>query len=227
MGTIARLLLRVRKANEALRGLQKKLDKGAKAKVKRGRAPTVASIETQVKKILRGKSEPLKTIIHTRITEVDGQVMLEYTIDHEALDKYRDQYLGKQILFTDRDDWTTEEIVAAYRGQSYIEDAFKRMKDPHFLSWDPRYHWTDQKIEVHAFYCVMALTLTSLARRKAYQAGVDISIPEMLEQLAEIKEVVHIYPQGSKQKDCLMLRRRSELQQKLLEVLEIESLHKE
>ncbi|MDQ7792558.1 MAG: hypothetical protein RDV00_10630 [Clostridia bacterium] len=77
--------------------------------------------------------------------------------------------MGKHILFTDRNDWSTEEIVTAYRGQSHIEEAFKRMKDPHFLSWRPQYHWTDQKIMVHAFYCVLAITITALARRKACQ----------------------------------------------------------
>src|SRR5256885_16831999 len=36
------------------------------------------------------------------------------------------------------------------------------MKDPHFLSWEPMFHWTDSKIRIHAFYCVLALILGSL-----------------------------------------------------------------
>jgi len=35
-----------------------------------------------------------------------------------------------------------------------IEHAFGEMKNPHFLGWNPRLHWTDQKIRVHAFCCV-------------------------------------------------------------------------
>jgi hypothetical protein len=38
------------------------------------------------------------------------------------------------------------------------------MKNPHFLGWSPMFHWTDSKIRVHAFYCVSALTLTSLSQ---------------------------------------------------------------
>jgi transposase len=227
LGQLQGILLQLRKANEALRELQKKLCNRANAGKKRGKPPTVASVQNQVKKILTSSSAPLSRLIRTEVKEVDANVQLEYSIDHDALDNYKDNYLGKSILFTDREDWSTGDIVSAYRGQSHIEDAFKRMKDPHFLSWSPQYHWTDQKIEVHAFYCVLALTLTTLARRKAVLAGVDISIPKMLEELANIKNVAHIYPKDSKQKDCLMLTKRNEIQQKLMEIMGIEQLHRD
>ncbi|MFZ5640217.1 MAG: IS1634 family transposase, partial [Bacillota bacterium] len=225
LGQLQGVLLQLRKANEALRELQKSLHNRKKAGTKRGKPPTLTSVQSQVEKILTGRSAPLSSLIYTEVKEIDSHVLLEYSINHDALDDYKDNYLGKNILFTDHDDWSTEEIVSAYRGQSHIEDAFKRMKDPHFLSWSPQYHWTDQKIEVHAFYCVLALTISALARRKAFLAGVDLSIPKMLEELANIKEVAHIYPKGSKQKDCFTLTRRNEMQQKLLEIMEIEQLH--
>jgi len=227
LGQLQGILLRLRKANEALRELQKKLYNREKASRKRGKPPTVASVQSQVKKILTGGSAPVSMLIRTEIKEVGSNIILEYFIDHDALDNYKDKYLGKNILFTDHTDWSTEDIVSAYRGQSQIEDAFKRMKDPHFLSWSPQYHWTDQKIEVHAFYCVLALTLAALARRKAALAGVDLSIPKMLEELADIKNVAHIYHKEFRQKDCLMLTKRNELQQKLMEIMEIEHLHNE
>ncbi len=225
LGQLQGILLQLRKANEALRELQKSLYNRTKTGNKRGKPPTVISVQNRVQKILTSRSAPLSLLIHTEVKETESGVVLEYSIDHDALDKYKDNNLGKSILFTDHDDWSTEEIVSAYRGQSHIEDAFKRMKNPHFLSWCPQYHWTDQKIEVHAFYCVLALTLTALARRKAYLSGLDLSIPKMLEELANIKEVAHIYPKGSKQKDCVTLTRRNEIQQNLLVIMEIGQLH--
>ncbi|MDI6777034.1 MAG: hypothetical protein QMD03_07325, partial [Syntrophales bacterium] len=48
-----------------------------------------------------------------------------------------------------------------------VEEAFRRMKDRRFCSWFPMNHWTDQKIKVHAFYCVLALLFGSLLYRKA------------------------------------------------------------
>ena len=56
------------------------------------------------------------------------------------------------------------------------------------------FHWTDSKIRVHAFYCVLALTLVSLLRRALHQAGLDLSMTRMLESLGEIQEVLLVYP---------------------------------
>src|SRR3989442_16034703 len=102
--------------------------------------------------------------------------------------------LGKTILFTDNDDWTNEEIVAGYRAQQHIESAFRDMKNPHFLGWSPMFHWTDSKIRVHAFYCVLALTLTSLLQRALHGHGLDLSLSRMMELLGGIQEVLLLYP---------------------------------
>ena len=68
------------------------------------------------------------------------------------------------------------------------------MKDPRFLTFRPTRHWTDQKLRVHAFYCVLALMILSLLRRKLAQAGIKMSIARLFERLAEIRETVTIYP---------------------------------
>ena len=38
------------------------------------------------------------------------------------------------------------------------------------------FHWTDSKIQVHAFYCVLALLLTSLLQRELAHKG-EVSLP--------------------------------------------------
>ena len=78
---------------------------------------------------------------------------------------------GKRILFTNRDHWPIADVVAAYRSQSEVESGFRQLKDPHVVSFSPMHHWTDQKIRVHVFYCVLALTVAHLMRRQADQAG--------------------------------------------------------
>ena len=119
---------------------------------------------------------------------------LTYQTDATALSRLIRTQLGKTILFTDNDDWTSEEIVLAYRSQHHVEDAFRQMKHPHFLGWTPMFHWTDGKIRVHAFYCVLALTLSSLLQRSLHQKGIDVSIPRMFELLGGIRETLVIYP---------------------------------
>ena len=115
--------------------------------------------------------------------------------------------------------------MSAYRSQYHIEDAFKQMKDPHFLGWSPMFHWTDSKIQVHAFYCVLALLLTSLLQRELARKGERLSINRMLEELGGIRETLVIYPRRPGQRNnetATCLTRMTKLQQRLFSLLELE-----
>jgi len=48
-------------------------------------------------------------------------------------------------------------VVGAYRSQSDVESGFRQLEDPHVAGFSPMVHWTDSKIRVHVFYCVLAL----------------------------------------------------------------------
>ena len=72
------------------------------------------------------------------------------------------------------------------------------MKDPHVVSFGPMHHWTDSKIRVHVFYCVLALTIAHLMRRQADHAGLHLSVRELLATLAGIGETVLLYHDGGK-----------------------------
>ena len=107
------------------------------------------------------------------------------------LDEYRrltKRYFGLRILITDRSEWSTAEIVAAYRGLSKAEAAFRDLKDPGMLSTRPQFHWTDQKLHVHTFMCVTGYLLVRLlwwrARRQTGFAG---SPRSLLAELARIR----------------------------------------
>lgn len=58
------------------------------------------------------------------------------------------------------------------------------------MSFSPRHHWTDSKIRVHVFTCVLALAVARLMRRHAHQGGLQISVQELLDHLAGIGETV-------------------------------------
>jgi hypothetical protein len=157
----------------------------------RGKPLTATSVHQQVQAILSGRH--MQTLIHVEVTARAGRPRLTYRVDQTAWQRLQRTLLGKNILFTDQDSWSDEEIVRAYRGQYHIEEAFKRMKNPHFVSWRPLHHWTDQKIRVHAFYCVLALMLSALLRRTLVLKGIDLSIVKILSSLSEIKEVALIH----------------------------------
>jgi transposase len=180
------------------------------------------SARTQISAILHGRH--MKDLINTELSVVDsGGLRLNYRVDQSAWRHLQATLLGKNILFTDQDGWSDEQIVRAYRGQYHIEEAFKRMKHPHFVSWRPMFHWTDQKIRVHAFYCVLALLLSSLLRRSLAQHNLEISIPKLLETLSKIKEVALFYRTAeSKSKPVISYTHCNALQSNLIKALNLE-----
>lgn len=138
----------------------------------------------------------IKDIIKWKNKKNQKKFSFQWWIDKKKLARIKRERLGKKILFSDNEDWSTEAIIAAYHGQYKIERAFRQMKNPYFVSWHPRFHWTDQKIMVHAFYCVTALLLVSLLTKKVNEKGIKMSCEKILTTLNRIKEVEIIYPEG-------------------------------
>jgi hypothetical protein len=136
----------------------------------------------------------MKDLFEVQITDDQGLPVLSYRFDHRAWERLQKTLLGKHLLFTDNDGWSDAEIVRAYRGQYQVENAYRCMKDPLHIALRPQYHWTDQKIEVHVFYCVLALMLCSLLERELSRRGIQTSFARALDQLGKIREVAVIYP---------------------------------
>jgi len=129
-----------------------------------------------------------------------GEQRLSFRTDQAALGRVRRREFGKRIVFTDRHQWSEEEIVAAYRSQSQAEGAFRQMKDPEFASFTPTHHWTDQKLRVHAFYCTLALLIVNLIEREVRGAGIELGSKLAMRLLSEIHETTLVYPPaGGKQ----------------------------
>jgi transposase len=137
----------------------------------------------------------LNRVLSVTLTgEQPTELRLTWRTDPAALHRLEEEYFGKRILFTDRDDWPAAEVIAAYRAQADVEEGFRQLKDRHLVSFSPMHHWTEQKIRVHVFYCVLALAVAHLMRRHADHAGLHLSVRELLHHLASIEETVLIYP---------------------------------
>src|SRR5665647_2710533 len=132
------------------------------------------------------------------VGQTPSQMRLTWHIDLAARDALETQIFGKRLLVTDHDDWTTAEVVAAYRSQNDVESGFRQLKDPHVVGFSPMFHWTDPKIRVHIFYCVLALAVAHLMRREAHHAGMDLSVRDLLATLGGIEETILLYPTGNK-----------------------------
>lgn len=156
--------------------------------------------------------------------EKPSEFRLTFRTDHNARKRLEDRIFGKRILFTNRTQWSVAEVVAAYRSQSEVEAGFRQQKDPHVVSFGPMHHWTDQKIRVHVFYSVLALTVAHLMRRHAHQAGLHMSVRELLHELAGIQETVLLYHDGGKGRPRArrMLTDTTETQNRLAEIFTLD-----
>ena len=107
-------------------------------------------------------------------------------------------------------------LFRSYRSQSEVEADFRQMKDHKVVGFSPMFHWTDQKIRVHAFYCVLALGVARLMARQGDQAGIHLSVRELLDTLAGIGETVLLYPStGGRPRARRMTTEMSTTQQRL------------
>jgi transposase len=171
--------------------LQQKLKKSQQPGAQ-GKGYTRQSLQNHADKLSAGQY--IHEILRVKVSQRRGRLRLSYHTDAQALHRLTVSTLGKRILFTDNHNWSNKRIIRAYRSQHHVEAAFRTMKNPHFLGWDPMHHWTDQKIRVHALYCGLALTLAGLLHRQVRQAGLEVSWEASLEELSSIEEVINLFP---------------------------------
>ena len=89
------------------------------------------------------------------------------------------------------------------------------------------YHWTDQKIRVHAFYCMLGISLLQYVRRQAEAAWPGLSTEELPDQLRQIQKYNLLYPpQGEKEPNrvATVVSKQSLTQQRLTQVLGLDQL---
>jgi transposase len=186
------LLREIAKRQALLAEQEASLQRRRAGQVRGGKRPTLASVKKKVEGWLAARD--LKGLFEAEVV-LEGELpALRWRFLEEAWQQLKAGRLGKTILFTDREDWTDAQLVKGYRGQHHIEAAFRNLKDTHHLALRPQRHWTDQKIQVHVFYCVLALMLCSLLRRQLHNQGIERSLERLLEELGQIREVGVVYP---------------------------------
>ena len=164
----------------------------ARGKTRRSRDKVEAEIQSITRKPW------VRRVIRWELTgDQPKDLRLTWSVDQDARAGLEEEIFGKHVLITSHDDWPVPEVIAGYRSQSEAEFSFRQMKDPHVVSFSPMHHWTEHNIRVHVFTCVLALQIAHLMRHKARQARLDLSVRQLLAQLAGIGETVLIYPSAS------------------------------
>ena len=163
-----------------------KLKAAIRVPTKRGKKRTQEGLQKKISSMVGNLSS--KDIVCWELNHIEKDAFdLQYWIDEKQFNVLKERWLGRRILITNRHEWATEEVILAYWGQSNVENAFRRIKNPFHLAIRPQYHWTDQKIEVHGFVCLIAFLMTMIAYKRAREASFQGSPHTLLEKLSAIR----------------------------------------
>lgn len=105
--------------------------------------------------------------------------------NHYRIGLYIEKF-GKNILVTDQNEWSTDEIVQACLDRYIVENAFRQSKDDDLVSVLPIRHWTDSKIRCHILTCIVALTYLRIIEIKLHRAGVELTAQAAMEQMRKL-----------------------------------------
>ncbi len=192
----------------------------------RARKRDKKQLENKIIDLLKGQY--MSKLINWSLDEMSpGRFNLEFSINQQKLIEIEDS-LGFRIIMTDRHDWNTVDIIKAYYGQSKIEHAFKNLKNPYHLALKPQFHWTDQKIVVHYFICVLGYLLTAILWRQArLKAQFNGSLDTLLDMLNNIRLATLLEESNTRGrvKTIYKLEEMSDDENLLLEALEVKDLH--
>ncbi len=165
----------------------------------------------------------LREIISVKISGTETKPTFTFTINDDAVDGLSDTTFGRTLLLTDRDDWTDQQIISAYHGLNRNERAMSQLKNPDYIHTRPIYHWTDDKIRVHVFCCVLALLLCNDMHRRTHHHTQLASPERALDALASIDDVQLIYHTGDRGRPTVRhhIAELTSTQQSLLAALDI------
>jgi transposase len=169
----------------------------------------------------------LADVIQYEIQQRDGRWHLQFDFNTAAWQRLLTHRLGRTVLLTNRMDWTAEQVASGYSGQQSIERVFRGLKDGGWLGWGPMHHWTDRKIRIHAFYCMLGISLLQYVHKQAQVAWEGISVEQLLEELRQIQQFVLLYPpQGEKgpNRVSTVLSKQTLAQQSLAQTLGLDQL---
>ena len=219
-GQIRGIYQSLEKKQKQLRELQESLSNP------RAKKRNKEELENKITNLLKGQF--LKNLIDWSVNEIsEGKFQLEFSINRERLNEIEDK-LGFRIIMTDRHHWSTFDIIKAYYGQSFIEHTFKNLKNPYHLALNPQFHWTDQKIIVHYFGCVLGYQLSAIVWRQAkIGARFRGSLDTLLDMLNNIRlgNILEESKTRGRVKATYKLEEMSDEEDAIMEALAIKDFH--
>jgi len=183
MGQYKGLLASIKKKEQELQKLKEQL-RNLKSRISK----KASDIDARIKKIISGNfGESIFEINKIGVRIIKD---IDFSVNYDVMEELCYKHYGKRLIITDQFLWTTEEILEAYWEQSNIENIFKDSKNRHHFSVQPQFHWTDPKVRVHTFCCLLGLLLTSLLKKELTDAGIKMENRKIIDVLSGIRCIV-------------------------------------
>ncbi len=188
---IKRLNRDINEKIEKLEILREQLKSSPKAPGKR------PDMESRVKGILAGNN--MEDMIEVTYTGKNAVTDFKYEINEKVYDEICTKYFGKRLLVTNHMDWDAASVIDAYTAQSDMERMFKYTMKHWNLPMKEDFVWSDLKIRVHIFCCMLGLTLCGLLQKELSEAGIPADRESLISKLNSIRENnIHKQDQAAK-----------------------------
>jgi transposase len=135
---------------EKIEEIKSKLNRKGK-----GRKTTVKGL---INHVVDTVPKQFRGLFDYKVIENEGELQLDFNLNDTRENEFI-LGMGKTVVFTDKEDLTTKEIVEMYDSRNMIEDDMKWLKDKLLIPVKPVYVRKDVKIRAHVFLCVMGLLL--------------------------------------------------------------------
>jgi len=132
----------------------------------------------------------------------EGNLRMNFRKNNYRISRYIDRF-GKNIIVTDNDDWTTDEIVNASLDRWTVEDGFRQSKDDDLVVMMPFRHFTDSKIRCHIFTCIAALGLLRLIEIRIRKAGLKLTVKAAMKKMHSLHSCL-IWMPGKKKPERIL-----------------------
>ena len=169
----------------------------------------------------------VRDLVSWQLEDKGGRLQLQFDFNNDAFHRIMTHRLGRTVLLTNRLDWSGEQVAAGYAGQQRLEQVFRGLKEGDWLGWGPMHHWTDSKIRIHAFCCMLGISLLHYVHHQAQSAWPGITMEQLKEELGQIQQFHLLYPpQGEKgpYRAARVLSKQTLTQQALVKTLGLDQL---
>jgi len=115
----------------------------------------------------------------------NGRLSMVFRKNYYKIGHHIDRF-GKNLIITDRSEWSTDEIVQASLDRSIVEQSFRQTKDDDLVAVQPIRHFTDGKIRCHILSCIVALCYLRLIEYRLHRAGIHITAATAMERMRKL-----------------------------------------